>query len=124
MILDLKKLGQTEVAKPDSLATCLDFVSIWASDPNRAILGRICAGAIGVCATFKRLPSYKVTSGDPVGYGHQIMDRLLEAGIPPSYIYDRGAQCLMMMANGIPVAQEVETTADFLAPPEEADLSG
>lgn len=114
MQYQLGKLGETGVARPTSLATCLDFVSIWASEPNRAVLGRICAGAIGVCSQSNRLPSYRPANGDPVGYGHVIMERLLEANVSPSEIYEIGAKCLTMMASAIPTKNEVETTADFL----------
>jgi hypothetical protein len=42
------------------------------------------------------------------------MERLLEANVSPSEIYEIGAKCLTMMASAIPTKNEVETTADFL----------
>ena len=80
MLLDLKKLGKHEGKIPSSIATCLDFVSIWGTEgPNRAHLGRLCAAAIAVSVDHKRvLPAYPVTSGDPIAYGYKILDRLLK----------------------------------------------
>ena len=80
-MLDLGKLGKHEGKIPSSIATCLDFVSIWGSGPNRAQLGRLCAAAIAVSVDHKRiLPAYPVLSGDPISYGHKILDRLFDAG--------------------------------------------
>jgi len=114
MKLNLRKLGEHEVHTPKSLATCVDFVSIWGSEPNRAQLGRLCAAAIAVGVDHARiLPAYKIASGDPILFVHKIMDRLLDSGVPLSEIYDMGSQVLVMMMQAIPTEQEVENTANF-----------
>lgn len=114
MEIDLKKLGQHEPQIPKSLATCLDFISIWGSEPNRAQLGRLCAGAIGVCVDYaKCLPAYNVNTGDPIGYGYKIMDRLLKAGVNPGYIFETGSDLLIKMMEKIPKESEVEEKANF-----------
>jgi len=112
--LDLKKLGTHEPQIPKSLAVCLDFISIWGSDPNRAQLGRLCAGAIAVCVDqAKCLPAYPTNTGDPISYGYKIMDRLLSAGVKPGYIYETGSDLLIKMMEKIPKESEVEEKANF-----------
>lgn len=115
MVINLMKYGSCNATPPTSLATCLDFVSIWGADPNRAQLGRLCAGAIVACSNLTTLPSYPATKGDPIGWGGQMLDRLLGAGVPIHQIYEDGAQCLLQMAQALPSEAEVEDTADFLA---------
>tara|TARA_B100000900_G_scaffold394867_1_gene392711 strand:+ start:8152 stop:8517 length:366 start_codon:yes stop_codon:yes gene_type:complete len=120
MLLDLKKLGQHEGRLPSSIATCLDFVSIWGAHPNRAQLGRICAAAIAVSIDHKRvLPAYPVTSGDPIAFGYKILDRLLDAGVTPAKIYEMGSEVLLEMMRVIPSEQEVEEKANFTQEGEE-----
>lgn len=112
--INLKKLGEHEIQVPSSLATCLDFISVWGSEPNRAQLGRLCASAIAVAVDHaKVLPAYPVTTGDPIKFGHKVMDRLLEAGCTPGSIYENGSLVLMEMWKVIPTEQEVEEQADF-----------
>lgn len=114
MIINLKKLGQHEIQVPSSLATCLDFVSIWGSEPNRAQLGRLCASAVAVAVDHSKvLPAYPVTSGDPVKFGHKVLDRLMDAGVTPGEVYEYGTQVLMEMMKAIPTEQEVEDQANF-----------
>jgi hypothetical protein len=117
MQLELKKLGKVEARLPDSLATCLDFVSIWGSDPSRAQLGRLCAATIGVCSDHaKVLPAYPVATGDPIAYGHKIMDRLLDAGVVPAYVYTMGSELLIKMIEELPKEEEVEDKTNFSTP--------
>lgn len=112
--INLKKLGEHEIQVPSSLATCLDFVSVWGGNPNKAQLGRICASAIAVAVDHAQvLPAYPVTTGDPVKFGHKVMDRLLESGVTPAKVYEYGTQVLMEMMRVIPTEQEVEDQADF-----------
>ena len=114
MEIDLKKLGQHTTQTPNSLALCLDFISIWGSDPNRAQLGRLCAAAIGVCVDHaKCLPAYKTATGDPINYGFKIMDRLLQNNVSPGYVYEIGSKLLTEMMEKIPTDREVEETANF-----------
>ncbi len=113
-MIDLKNLGTHDPQIPNSMTICLDFVSIWGSDPNRAQLGRLCAGAIAVCVDHaKCLPAYNVLTGDPIGYGYKIMERLLNAGVKPAKIYEIGSDLLIEMMKRIPTESEVEETANF-----------
>lgn len=114
MKVNLKKIGEHEVVMPKSIAVCLDFVSIWGAEPNRAQLGRLCAAAIAVGVDHaKVLPAYPVTTGDPIKFGHKILDRLLDAGMTPGAIYEQGSNILVEMMKQIPTEQEVENTANF-----------
>jgi len=114
MKVDLKKLGEHEVVLPKSIAVCLDFVSIWGSEPNRAQLGRLCAAAIAVGVDHSKcLPAYPVASGDPIVFGFKCLDRLLDAGLTPGSIYEQGSAVLVEMMKVIPTEQEVEDTANF-----------
>jgi len=114
MLFYLGKIGTHEGKIPSSIATCLDFVAIWGSDPNRAQLGRLCAAAIAVSVDHKRvLPAYNLNSGDPIAYGHKILDRLLEAGVTPAQVYKMGSLVLAEMIKIIPKEAEVEERANF-----------
>ena len=114
MLLQLGKLGEHESKVPSSIATCLDFVSIWGSEPNRAQLGRLCAAAIAVSVDHKRiLPAYPLGSGDPIAFGYKILDRLLDAGVSPAKIYEMGSAVLLEMMRLIPSESEVEERANF-----------
>lgn len=114
MLFYLGKLGTHEGKIPPSIATCLDFVAIWGSDPNRAQLGRLCAAAIAVSVDHKRvLPAYNLKSGDPIAYGHKVLDRLLDAGVTPGKVYEMGSEALLEMMKVIPSEKEVEDRANF-----------
>ena len=114
MKIDLKKLGEHEVVLPQSIATCLDFISIWGSDPNRAQLGRLCAAAIAVGVDHSKcLPAYPVSTGDPIKFGFKVMDRLLEAGVTPGMIFEMGTNILIEMMKVIPSENEVDQNINF-----------
>lgn len=114
MNLNLKKLGCHDVVMPKSLAVCLDFVSIWGSEPNRAQLGRLCSAAIAVGVDHaKVLPAYPITSGDPIKFGFKVMERLLDAGMTPGEIYEMGSNILVEMMKMIPSESKVEDQTNF-----------
>lgn len=114
MKVDLKKLGQHEIVLPKSMAVCLDFISIWGAEPNRAQLGRLCAAAIAVGVDHaKILPAYPVASGDPIVFGFKVLDRLLEAGMSPGSIYEHGSAVLVEMMKNIPTEKDIEDQANF-----------
>lgn len=123
MIFELKTIGRQLEPRPIiNAAICLDLVSVWASNPNKAQLFRICAAAIG-CAIdhTARLPKYRYLDGAIMEYGGRILERLLEAGITPSAIVEYGTHVLALCVERIPSDDEIEAQADFLAPPPAAD---
>ena len=116
MQLNLGPFGQYDTQKPTSLAVCFEFTSLWAGQTDSAIIARLCAGAIGIYLDKRAiLPKYRPFDQKPTEYGHKCLDRLLERGVPPRYIYDAGAQCLADMATQIPTEAEVEEQANFTA---------
>ena len=116
--MNLVGINNDQIRTPNNLAICLDFVSCWGAEPNRAQLGRLCAGSIGVCFDHLAvLPKYKSKDGNPLEYGGKVLERLLGNGFTPGKIYELGATCLFEMAKAIPTEAEVESTADFLPTP-------
>lgn len=118
MKLELGKMGTVDAEIPKSMATCSDFVNIYITSPNAAQLYRLHAAAMGACALYK-LPKYPVMTGDPVAYGHTILDRLLEAGVSAEAIYSQGGKLLEGMIRKVSFNYkseekgEVEKTEDF-----------
>jgi len=115
--IKLGKLGTLDLDTP-GLATCLEFVTIWATSTEQpAQLARVTAGAIGVCIDHHaKLPKYRPAIHKPGEYGHICLDRLLEYGITSSKIYECGSTCLLAMSKKLPVEEELEETMDFLEP--------
>ena len=114
MILDLGLMGQIETAKPESLAVAFEFTSLWAGETDSSVIGRLCAGAIGIYIDKSaRLPKYRPFVHKPLEYGHTCLDRLLKAGVLPAIIYNQGAKCLADMAKQIPTEKEVKEQVNF-----------
>ena len=114
MLLDMGVWGKIEGKAPASLAIPFEFVSLWAGETDHAVIGRLCAGALGVYLdSLKRLPKYKPTKEKPAEYGYRCLDKLLQAGIFPTNIYQAGAICLADMATKIPAEEEVKDVENF-----------
>jgi hypothetical protein len=108
------KGGTINLEPPKSLATCLDFVSCWGSEQNRSKLSRLCAAAIAVGApSGNGFPTYDITQADPYSYGHGAANALLENGIGPGVIFEKGTQLLALMAQRIPTGGELDETVNF-----------
>jgi len=116
MQINLKKLGIHTPIKPRSMATCSDFVMIWGSGGiNQAQNLRLSAAAIAVCLDGSRvLPAYNINTGDPIQFGHKVLDRLFEAGLSFSDIVGAGSHCLGMMVQGIDFLNEVDEKENFI----------
>lgn len=99
---------------PKSLATAMDFVSVWSAQIPRSQFSRLCAGAISVSSPRgSGLPQYDIALGDPVAFGHGSLEALLSSGVTPSRIYTVGSQLLAMMAQNIPTEEEIESAVNF-----------
>ena len=105
--------------KPRSLAVCMQFTALWAGDLDRASLVQLCAAAVGVCYTNDKLPHYRPSQGKPLDFGFACLETLLADGWPPTLIYNKGSECLGLMASALPSEQDVESAANFSKPPEE-----
>lgn len=110
-----------EVEPPSSLATSLEFVTLWNSDDSVALL-RLCAGAIGVALDKEAIfPKYRPLKSSPIPYGRMMLERLLEEGVTASQIYKAGSTCLLEFAKKIPKEEGVEEKANFTHSPKEGD---
>jgi len=99
--------------RPSSLATCLEFVTIWGESEGVKLL-RLCAGAIGLYLDNTALfPSYKPLKEDPLVYGRKSLEALLKDGLTPTKIYEYGSICLKDLYNAIPLEEKVEEAANF-----------
>ena len=104
---------------PKSLATSMDFVSVWSSDIPRSHFSRLCAGAISVSSPKgSGLPRYDISQGDPIAFGYGSLNALLSSGVTPSRIYTVGSQLLAFMAKSIPTEEEIEEATNFSNPKE------
>lgn len=114
MHLKLSQWGDIAPDKP-RLATAFEFVSLWAQAENDiAALGRLCAGAIGVCIDkHHKLPAYKPQIMTPNEYGYKCLDRLLENGFDSKAIYEEGTKALTFLAEVLPRNKEIEQAQNF-----------
>jgi len=117
-----KRWREIDISSP-SLATCVEFVSLWSAETDNAILARLCAGSIGVCLDHTaRLPKYRPVKHRASDYGHTCLDRLLGLGVTASVIYEEGVKCLSFMSQKIPTEREVDERANFSST-QEPDIS-
>lgn len=99
--------------RPESLATCLEFVTIW-GDSEGVDLLRLCSGAIGVYLDKEAVyPSYKPLKEKPLQYGRKVLEALLKDRVAPAKIYEYGSLCLKDLYQAIPLEEAVEETANF-----------
>ena len=108
---------------PSSLATCLEFVTLWSSDDSVELL-RLCSGAIGVALDNHAIfPRYQPFKNSPLPYGRKMLERLLEEGVTATQIYQAGSTCLVSFAKQIPSEKGVEDKANFTHSHKEEDLN-
>jgi len=113
------KIQEQKPKKPSSLAVCMQFTALWAGDLDRASLVQLCAAALGVCYKHDLLPYYRPSQGKPLDYGFAVLEVLLADGWPPTLIYNKGSECLGLMAGALPSEQDVDDAINFSNPPKE-----
>ena len=107
------KSKEYKVDPPKSLATCLEFITLWSNEDPVSLL-RLCSGAIGVALDKEAIyPAYKPLKDDPLSYGRIMLERLLEDGVKASQIYSAGSASLVEFARQIPSEEGVEDKANF-----------
>ena len=111
-----------QVHKPN-LASALDFVAMWSTNPSRAHIGRLCAASIGLVCPALHMPGYSMVDAMPIAYGGKCLQRLLEKGITASEVYTVGADILVWLAGLLPQQPEIETTKKNTEPRELDNLS-
>lgn len=118
MNIDIRQFGGLIDIQSPNLATCFEFVSLWSTrGEDTAELGRLCAGAIGVCIDHAaKLPKYNPAKHRPSEYGHICLDRLLNRGVSPGQVYEEGIKCLSLMTSKIPSQKEVDEKVNFTTP--------
>lgn len=112
----MNKIFEQKPKKPSSLAVCMQYTALWAGDLDRAALVQLCAAAIGVCYRNESLPHYRPSQGKPLDYGFAVLEVLLEDGWPPTLIYNKGSECLGVLASALPSEQDVEDAVNFTKP--------
>lgn len=98
-------VGRREIklAAPRSIATCYDIVAALRINGNRGF-----AAALGVCCISpvrKEWPNYL---GDPLAFGGQVIDALLEQGGTLDEIIDAGEAAAQLCMAKLPDMQRVE----------------
>ena len=94
--INLPPFGKIQLENP-RMSTIYDIVSTWTTDPSTAHVGRLSAAAIGVCAV-NGLPKYDSDQARPIAYGGRVMDALLDKGVPPALIVEKGMEVLTKLA--------------------------
>jgi len=95
--IKLPKVGKLKLERP-KMSIVYDIMSIWSANPSQAHIGRLAACAIGVCAVNAGLPVYDSDQARPIAFGGLIMDELLQRGVPPSDIVEKGVEILTVLA--------------------------
>lgn len=120
MEITLGKLGSAEPKAPKSLATCSDFSMLWGANLDPSQLLRLCASAIAVCLDHKYiLPKYPAIKGNPIEFGHKVLERLLDNGITPTLIYQHGGLCLGLMQKCMMPLYEADESVNFTSQKED-----
>lgn len=111
--------GEIDLRAP-KIATCFEYVTLWSSSgEDTAQLGRVCAGALGVCLDYKAIfPRYRAGKMSAMEYGHLMLDRLLSEGITGTAVFREGVKCLQFMTERIPTQKEVDERANFSSSPD------
>ena len=112
MKINLKNYGECECQLP-SLALCYDIVSMWSGNNDRNVMGRLCALSVCVAVNDKGFPRYKVSNIDPIGFGGQCLEHLLNVGIPVNDILESGLKLVTWYATSLPSESEVKEQENF-----------
>ena len=62
------------------------------------------------CNQTDKLPRYPYLKGDPIGYGHGIFERLLQAGLNPAEVIEIGSPIIAQMVQQIAGGTKSEVT--------------
>ena len=95
---------------PRSFTLRQDLILGSASNPRRAA-----AAALGLCWAGPGRPaaSYQRANWDPMAYGGQVLDELVERGIPWDEVYHIGMVCLSQVVEAHVGEPEVAEAANF-----------
>lgn len=104
--INLPPFGKIQLINP-KMSIIYDIVSTWSTQPSTAHVGRLAAAAIGVCAVNK-LPKYDTDQARPIAYGGKVMDVLLDKGVAPALIVEKGMEILTKLAPMLLKEEEIK----------------
>ncbi|MGI9554527.1 MAG: hypothetical protein ACR2M6_01030 [Vampirovibrionia bacterium] len=103
---------------PKSMSTVWDVFYMISTNPNRAQLGRLFAGLVGV--TIQNQPScpkYSLSDCDLMAYGGRVQEWLASQKVNPIEVLTVGTELFQMMTEHISTDKEVEVAENFTSPP-------
>jgi hypothetical protein len=115
-----KSIGSIECVfgLPQSMSTVWDVFYMISTNPNRAQLGRLFAGLVGV--TIQNQPScpkYSLSDCDLMAYGGRVQEWLSSQKVNPIEVLTIGTELFQMMTEHISTDKEVEAAENFTSPP-------
>lgn len=111
-----KKIGKLDCVfdMPKSMSTVWDVFYMISTDPNRAQLGRLFAGLVGVTVQNQNTcPKYALSDCDLLAYGGRVQEWLASNGVNPIDVLSLGTELFEMMSKHIATEKEVLAAENF-----------
>ena len=117
-----KTIGKLECVfgMPKSMSTVWDVFYMISTNPNRAQLGRLFAGLIGIMIQNQpTCPKYSLSDCDLMAYGGRVQEWLSSHKVNPIEVLQVGTELFKMMSEHISTDGEVEAAENFSSSPRE-----
>jgi hypothetical protein len=115
-----KSIGKLECVfgMPKSMSTVWDVFYMISTNPNRAQLGRLFAGLVGVTIQNQpTCPKYSISDCDLMAYGGRVQEWIAGHKGNPIEILEVGTELFQMMSEHISTDKEVESAENFSSDP-------
>ena len=115
-----KSIGKLECTfdMPKSMSTVWDVFYMISTNPNRAQLGRLFAGLVGVTIQNQpTCPKYSISDCDLMAYGGRVQEWIAGYKGNPIEILEVGTELFQMMSEHISTDKEVEAAENFSIDP-------
>jgi hypothetical protein len=115
-----KSIGNIECVfgLPKSMSTVWDVFYMISTNPNRAQLGRLFAGLVGVTIqNHPSCPKYSLSDCDLMAYGGRVQEWLASQKVNPIQVLQVGTELFQMMTEHIATDSEVEAAENFTSRP-------
>jgi hypothetical protein len=115
-----KSIGNIECVfgLPKSMSTVWDVFYMISTNPNRAQLGRLFAGLVGVTIqNHPSCPKYSLSDCDLMAYGGRVQEWLASQKVNPIQVLQVGTELFQMMTEHIATDSEVEAAENFTSHP-------
>jgi hypothetical protein len=115
-----KSIGNIECVfgLPKSMSTVWDVFYMISTNPNRAQLGRLFAGLVGVTIqNHPSCPKYSLSDCDLMAYGGRVQEWLASQKVNPIQVLQVGTELFQMMTEHIATDTEVEAAENFTSRP-------